>query len=239
MTEDTSAYWRKLLAVDAPADPAAVKKYRSWQRIFRPIFYLLFGMISKMLFPVKVAGIENIPEPPYIISPNHQSFLDFPSVAQVMGKKGRDLCALSNKVYYDNPISRFFMFSAADIIRIDTEKDFFPALKAAASILKTGKPVVIFPEGTRSKDGDLLPFKVGVGTLAVEANVPLLPVYIKGTYDIMPRGSLFPRRGSITVSFGKPVYPEKYIEMKKSMPAYDVYNRITEELRNRVLSLSK
>ena len=234
MTEDTSAYWRKLFGIDETVDARA-----SGHRIFRPLFYFLFGLFSRCFFPVKVSGLQNLPPPPYIIAPNHQSFMDFPSLAQAMGPKGRDLYALANKIYYDNPFARFFMFSAANVIRIDAEKDFFPALKIAAAFLKQGKQVVIFPEGTRSKDGNLLPFKVGVGTLAVEAGVPLVPVYIKGTHQVMPRGACMFRRGTISVTIGKPVYPDKYITKKKTVPAYDVYKEITDQLRSRIDSLSK
>jgi long-chain acyl-CoA synthetase len=239
VTEDTSAYWRKLFGIDEVSDPKAARKFISPYKIFRPLFYALFGLVSRLLFPVKVYGLENLPPPPYIIAPNHQSFLDFPSLAYALGPLGRDLYALANKAYYDNPPARFCMFTAANVVRIDRENDFFPALKSAALLLKLGRPVVIFPEGTRSKDGTLLPFKVGVGTLAVEANVPLVPVYIKGTHKVMPRGAFLFRRGKISVIIGKPVYPKKYVKKEKKLPAYDVYKQITDELRSRVEALSK
>ncbi len=237
MTEDTSAYWRKLLGVDEPVNPAGLDSFHSPCIIFRPLLFFLFGLASRFFFPLKGHGLENLPAGPVMITPNHASFLDYPCVAYLMGKRSWDVYAIATKKYVDNPFDKFFMLCAAHVIRIDAEADFFTALRAAAGVLRSGHSVTIFPEGTRSKDGELQPFKVGVGTLAVEANVKMVPVYIKGTKDILPRGGRFLKRGKVEVYFGKPIDPAPFIEKKKVTPAYDVYKEITDELRNRVAEL--
>ncbi|NQU17781.1 MAG: 1-acyl-sn-glycerol-3-phosphate acyltransferase [Candidatus Saganbacteria bacterium] len=238
MAAGTSSYWRKLLGLDQPADKDVFKKIHSPHEVLRPLFYFLFGLLSRLLFPIKVYGIENIPKPPYIISPNHTSALDFAVVALCIGPKHRkQLYPLASKFFYDHLFPRFFMRTAANIVRIDTDQAFFPALREAGSILRLGRSVCIYPEGTRSQTGELLPFKVGVGILAVEANVPIVPVYTKGIYEILPSGALMFRPGKISIHFGKPIDPKPYIGKIKTTQAYDVYKEITDNLRAEILKL--
>ena len=165
--------------------------------------------------------------------------MDYAVLADVMGPAAREkLYPIATKLFYDNLIARFFMKITANIIRIDSVEDFFPALRSAATVLRLGKIVCIYPEGTRSETGEMMPFRVGVGTLAIEAEAPLVPVYIKGSIEVLPTGALFFRRGKISVFFGKPIDPKPYIEKKKTMQAYDVYKEITEELRKRIMELA-
>ena len=239
MNDDTSAYWRKLLELDKPLPFDPLAEYRSWHRILRSFFYFLFKILSIMFFPIKAYGIKNVPKsPPFIIASNHLSVADYPSVVAKLPSSLRDrLHALATKHFYDNPTARFIMKIGSNIIRIDTVEDFFPALRAAAKVLRAGEPIFIAPEGALSETGEVLPFKVGVGILAVELNVPVVPVYIKGTFEIMPPGSGMFRPGKISVYYGKPIDPAPYIEKKKTAQAYDVYKEFTEELRNRILGL--
>ncbi|MBU0574212.1 MAG: lysophospholipid acyltransferase family protein [Candidatus Margulisiibacteriota bacterium] len=236
---DTSAYWRKLLRSDEPVDLEAVKKCRTHFKLLRPFFFAIFKLVSRLFFPVTLEGAENLPERgAYIVAPNHVSILDYPSVICRLPRQIRDeLFPVASKAYYDNPVAFFFMAMAANVIRIDTEDDFFSALKAAANVLKAGHAVFLFPEGTRSKSGELLPFKNGLGILSIEQNVPIVPVHVNGTYDVLPPKKIWFNRGKISVIIGQPVYPEKYILKKKSMQAYDVYKELTEEIRNKVLEL--
>ena len=126
---------------------------------------------------------------------------------------------------------------AANVMRLDREDDFMPAMQAAVKVLKLGKSIYINPEGTRSKTGELLPFKVGVGVLAVETGAPLVPVLIEGTFNVIKPGSIFPRPHKVKVTFGKPIYMDRYAKKKESEMAYDVYKEVTDELYKRVVSL--
>jgi 1-acyl-sn-glycerol-3-phosphate acyltransferase len=239
MSEGTSDYWRKMIRADEPAPEDYLKEFRSPLEIFRPIFFALLNLLCRSYFHVKVSGIENIPKfPPYIIAPNHSSALDQPMVSYAIGSSRRDqMYTLTVKHFYDRPFARFFMKIVANVMRIDPEKDFFPALRAAVKVLKLGRSIYINPEGTRSESGDLLPFRVGVGMLAAETGVPIVPVYIEGTFRSMPPGSVFPKPSRVTVSFGEPIYMDEYIKRKQTEMAYDVYKAITDELFKRVSSL--
>ncbi len=239
MGEDTSDYWRKLLRLDEPVSESFLKNFGSWLEIFRPLFFAVIDLLCRVYFRVKVYGIENIPKsPPYILAPNHASALDQTMVSYAVGRKRREmLYTLATKYYYDRPVAQIFIKIGANALRIDTVEDFFPALRAAVKVLKLGRSVYINPEGTRTDTGELLPFRVGVGLLAVETGAPIVPVYIDGTFKAMPPGKFFPKPAKISVSFGKPIYMEEYIDKKRTEIAYDVYKAVTDELFERVRSL--
>lgn len=239
MGQGTSEYWRKLIRIDEPVPENYLKEFQSPLRIFRPLFYAVINLICRFYLKVKVLGLENIPaKQPYIIAPNHVSALDQTMVSYAIGKKRRnEMYTLAVKHFYDRPSARFFMKIAANVMRIDSEKDFFPALRAAVKVLKLGKIIYINPEGTRSETGELLPFRVGVGMLAVETGVPIVPVHIKGTYESMPPGKVFPKPSNITVAFGEPILMDEYIRRKQDEMAYDVYKAVTDELLKRIVSL--
>jgi long-chain acyl-CoA synthetase len=232
---DTSSYWRKLLELEKPLSPQVLEQYLTLHRYLRPFFYFIVNFLCRFYCTEKVHGLENLPEkPPYIIAPNHASAMDYVAVAWAMGKRKEELCPITTKYFYDNAWARFWIKAASNAVRIDTDEDFFPALRAAAGVLRAGKAVYINPEGSRSLDGKLLPFRTGVGVLAVETGVPLVPVYLSGTWKALPTGWIFPRPYPVSVTFGKPILMDSYIEKKKSIQAYDVYKEVTDELRKRV-----
>jgi long-chain acyl-CoA synthetase len=237
--DSTSEYWRKLIKIDEPVSKDYLKEFRSPLEILRPLFYLIINILCKFYWRVKVIGLENIPkDPPYIIAPNHASALDQTMVSYAVGRERRQrLYTLAAKHFYDRPIARIFIKVATNAMRIDNAEDFFPAIRAAVKVLKLGGSVYINPEGTRSETGQLLPFRVGVGVLAVESNVPIVPVYIDGTFRSMPPGRFFPKPVKVTVSFGKPIYMDEYIRRKQNEMAYDVYKAVTDELFKRVALL--
>ena len=239
MSQGTSVYWRKLIRTDDPVPADYLKEFKSPLEIFRPLFYLIANLICRFYLKVRVFGLENIPKDrPYIIAPNHVSALDQTMVSYAIGSKRRNqMYTLAVKHFYDRFFPRIFMKIAANVMRIDSEKDFFPAIRAAVKVIKLGKIIYINPEGTRSETGELLPFRVGVGMLAVETGVPIVPVYIHGTYKSMPPGKVFPKPSRVTVSFGEPIYMDGYIKRKQDEMAYDIYKDVTDELLKRILSL--
>lgn len=233
--QDTSAYWRKLLELDSSVPPDLLEKYKFPHRFLRPIFYAIVDLPLRFYCPEKIYGLENLPEkPPYIIAANHASTMDFVCVARAMGDRKEELYPLTTRLYYDNPWTRFWIKVAANAVRIDTVEDFFSGLRAAAEVLTAGKAVYINPEGLRTTDGKLLPFRTGAGVLAVETGVPLVPVYLGNTWKALPTGWIIPRPVPVSVTFGKPILMDPYVEKKKSIQAYDVYKEVTEELRKRI-----
>ncbi len=239
MSGGTSEYWRKLLKADEAPPENYLKEFRSPLEILRPTFYLIINFLCKFYWRVKVSGLANIPaETPYIIAPNHASALDQTMVSYAIGGKRRNqLYTIVVKHFFDRPVARFFMKIATNVMRIDSKDDFMPALCAALKVLKLKRSIYINPEGTRSMTGELLPFRVGVGMLAAETGVPIVPVFIGGTFDCMPPGKFFPKPCKVTVTFGKPIYMDEYEKKKQTEMAYDVYKEVTDELFKRVSSL--
>jgi long-chain acyl-CoA synthetase len=105
------------------------------------------------------------------------------------------------------------------VIPVDMEARLYNALQLSAYVLRRGKILLVFPEGGRSRDGGIKDFKKGVGIIAKELNIPIVPVAISGTYAMLPTGRWFPKPARISVTFGKPVHPggKDYDEIVKAL----------------------
>ena len=102
-----------------------------------------------------------------------------------------------------------FLARKNNIILMDINKDLKLSIQKMAEVLKRGKNLIIFPEGTRSKDGKLGELKKTFAILSQELNVPVVPVSIRGGHKIMPVGAKFPKLfRKVSVKFNKPVYPK-------------------------------
>lgn len=238
MTEDTFYYWRRKLQLDLPPDEKVLEK-SSAGKFFRPFFFFPFACFTEIFCPIRVEGAENIPKAgPYIIAPNHVSILDYPTLALKLDPSiTSDLYVLSSRAYYDVAVARFFMKWVANVIRVDITEDFLGTLRLGSYVLRLGKNLVVFPEGTRSKTGELSPFRIGLGVLSIECNVPIVPVYISGLEKVLPKGAPHPSFGGVRVCFGAPLYPDKYKKDLTEEHAYYLYKELTEEVQQRVLNL--
>jgi long-chain acyl-CoA synthetase len=155
-------------------------------------------------------GINNIPDGPCIIAANHQSFLDGFLIASSLKRKTmRHTYFYAKESHWKSAIKRF-LARKNNVILMDVNRDLKTSLQKMAAVLRKGKNLIIFPEGTRSEDGSIGQFKQTFAILARELNVPIVPVAISGAHVAMPRGSIFPRLFKrVSIKFMKPVYPEK------------------------------
>jgi long-chain acyl-CoA synthetase len=165
----------------------------------------------KIYFRFKGDGMEHIPEGPCIIAPNHQSFFDGLFVSSLIRNKTmRDTYFYAKKKHVNNWFLRF-MAHRNNVVVMDLNKDLKESIQKLAEILKMGRKVIIFPEGTRSKDGSLGDFKRTFAILSKELSVPVVPVAISGAYRALPSGRVFPRMFTpVTVNFLQPVNPTEY-----------------------------
>ncbi|MCZ6833758.1 MAG: lysophospholipid acyltransferase family protein [Acidobacteria bacterium] len=149
---------------------------------------------------VQLEGVENVdPQRAAIFVANHQSLLDppvlffaIPANVRVIAKRSLFLVPIFGQALW-----------AAGIIFINRRdrRNAIASMNRAAARIRGGVSVLIFAEGTRSRDGCLLPMKKGAFVLAIEAGVPVQPVLVTGTRDLLPRGSFFPRPGTVQVTF--------------------------------------
>ncbi|MDT3694788.1 MAG: AMP-binding protein [Ignavibacterium sp.] len=184
----------------------------------------------KLYFRLKGEGLENIPEGPFILAPNHQSFFDGLFVAVFLKNKLlKQTYFYAKEKHVKNKLLKFIA-DKHNVIVMDLN-DLKTSLQKLAEVLKRGKNIIIFPEGTRTISGDIGDFKKTFAILSRELNVPVVPVVIKGAYDALPRGTHFPRPWKkINVRFLKPVKPENhtYDSLKDFVKA-----KVSEQLTKR------
>jgi len=167
----------------------------------------LWARLSLAMAGVRVAvrGAELLPDGPVIFMSNHQSNFDILALEATMPRR---IYWIAKKELFDIPVFGPSM-RRGGYIPLD-RSDGRKALKSmdnAATIIRTGKSVVMFPEGTRSKDRNLLPFKRGGFLLALKAGVPVVPVTINGSGRINPAGRTRLYRGAITITLHPPLIP--------------------------------
>ncbi|MEW6674112.1 MAG: lysophospholipid acyltransferase family protein [Thermodesulfobacteriota bacterium] len=176
---------------------------------------------------VTVENPDNIdPSRSYIYMSNHQSNFDIPVLLAYLPVQFRWLAKVE---LFRIPIFGFAM-QRAGYISIDRSdrKAAILSLKRAAEIIRGGVSVLIFPEGTRSRDGNIRPFKSGGFILAIDSGVPIVPVIVHGTWPIMPKDRLRVRPGNVVLEIREPVETSPYSRSDKAALLDKIRGIITE-----------
>ncbi len=163
---------------------------------------------------VTVRGGDDLdPDRPYIFAANHTSQFD---IFALQGYFTQDFRWMAKKELFDIPIFGRGM-RRAGYIPVDRSRgrEALKSLQEAAQRIAAGTSVVIFPEGTRSPDGRLKPFKTGAMVLAIKSGVPIVPVGIRGAHEVMPKGKLLCLPGHIEVRIGRPIDLAGYDQRRK------------------------
>ena len=158
--------------------------------------------IVSWYFHVQVQGLERVPpRGPVILAINHLSMLDPILVGAVMP---RVVHFMAKQELFRYPLLGWLLrrLHAFPVRRGQADRE---ALARALDLLRAGEVVGIFPEGTRSADGQLLPLQGGTAFLALKSGAAVIPVAIAGTHRAMPRGALWPRRVRVQIRIGEPV----------------------------------
>ena len=168
--------------------------------VFRPGVH----SFCRFYFRLELRGTEHIPfEGPLIIAPNHQTYADPPLVS----------IPVRRPIHYMAWAKLFAVPMLGTLIRrlrafpVDIEANDSRAVRETARLLRSGEAVMIFPEGGRTSDGRLQPFKLGAFMLAVASAAPVLPVSIEGGFESWPPGRALPRRGRITITYHPAIHP--------------------------------
>ncbi|HSF10430.1 MAG TPA: 1-acyl-sn-glycerol-3-phosphate acyltransferase, partial [Nitrospirales bacterium] len=204
-TETTSS-WHQIF--ENPLPPALTKTVLAplsrGNKIIGQIGMAMVGSLSRIAFPLTVKGIAHLPkEGPFILAANHLSFIDpFIILATVPPSTFSQLYTLGWEPFFRSPFRRW-VARVGHVIPVGPETPLVNVLKASAALLRNGKSLLIFPEGERSLDGQLLPFKKGLGVLACELHIPIIPVKIEGSFQVWPPDAKTPQRHPISLTFGE------------------------------------
>ena len=228
------AGWKAILAED-PEDPDVLALTHP-SRVNDGFWYLvsrLLQVISLDLFQLKVRGVEKLPRRgPYIISSNHQSYIDPLILASVLP---RDVFyqafAVGTSDIFGKGIMRKLARSIKTVV-VDPDANLIPAMRAGAFGLRHGLVLVLYPEGERSIDGSPKIFKKGAAILSIHLQVPIVPVAIEGFYDVWPRNQRFQRFAPMEIVIGDPIQPPP-----ESAASEEAYEKLTAELKRRVVAM--
>lgn len=222
MMNDTKMDWKEILSKDTEGE---LPKSNGIGKIIKFILKPAFLFFVK----VKKEGLENIEKnEPVIFAGNHQSFLDGFIVNQAVPNSVLD------KTYYFADIKHFkkgymkFMGENSNIIFVDINKNLVNSLQMLSKALRNGKNIVIFPEGTRTRDGKINNFKKFFAILSKELNIPIVPFVLDGAYEAYPPSSKYPKGGDVKVKFLEKIYPS---DMSYEEITEKVYNTIKKELK--------
>jgi len=182
----------------------------------------------------KKTGLENIPKDRnFIIAANHASYLDHLFISsEFQIQTNKRVHFLAKKEHFDTWFKKRF-HEWADAIPVDRQAGGKEALRWAIDALKKGKIIAIHPEGTRTLTGKLQRARTGIARLALNARVPVLPVGLKGTFDVLPKGKLVPRLcfRCIEMNIGNLMNFDEYYKEKEDKKALrEVTTKIMEEI---------
>ena len=226
--------WDAVLASD-PDDPAVLTSLHS--SVLLTFFWFatckIAGLVARIFFRLRVSGKEKLPKKgPFILSPNHQSFLDGPVVAtQIPWRLFKDMFYVGTSEIFGDGLFKL-IGRTFKLVPVDPDSNLVNAMRAGAYGLKQGKNLVLYPEGERSIDGTPKKFKKGAAILAAHLKVPIYPVALEGFYEAWPRSRKFPRLSKLRVRFGDPIFPPDSLKNPE-----ESYKQLTENLRNRVVEM--
>ncbi len=197
----TEVNWNMILSEKIDYEPVTSAGYlKLYKTLFLPLF--------KLYFSLKIYNTENIPDQPCIIAPNHQSMLDgFIMAAALPDKVLKKMFFLAFEMVFGTKIMRPII-QRAQAILINYNDNLKASMQKSAVVINKGYNLLIFPEGARTRDRELLEFKKFFAILSIEFNIPIVPVVLDGTFESMPAGKLFPRPSPVVVKYLDPIYPE-------------------------------
>jgi len=193
-------FWFTSIALLAPLLIALVLITKNENFIYSPVRLFIRAGLAMVGVRVEVSGLERLdPNQTYIFTPNHQSLIEVPLFVTYLG---RNPAYLGKKEVFKYPV---FGYGIRLIGVVPVDRSNSPAAvesaKLATENLRRGKSYVVYPEGTRSRDGHLLPFKKGAFMMAIDAGVPIVPVTVSGATKIMPKAKVkvFPSTVRLTI----------------------------------------
>jgi long-chain acyl-CoA synthetase len=184
-------------------------------------------------------GQPNIPaHTNFIVAANHSSHLDMGLTKMALGESGKDMVVLAAADYFfDTKYKRAVMENFTNLVPMERSGSLRQSLRHASSFLNRGYNALIFPEGTRSVTGEMADFKPIIGYLALHTGVGILPVYLHGTYDAMPKGSNIIKNRNVGARIGRYLEIADLEAMTAGMPRAEAYRLIAARVKHDVENL--
>ena len=217
----TDFKWGKIVR-EADKNQPEIQHILRNRPFFAPVAFAFFksvGLLSRIFFGLEVSGAENLTKfkRPFLVCPNHQSFLDPFIVTSVYSFDiVKNTFAVGASEFFQTSFMQF-LGELMHVVPIDPDTQLLKAIKASSAGLKQGKVLNIFPEGERAFDGELHEFKKGAAILATELDLPIVPVALDGLYKVWGRSSGKINFSKVKMRFGEPFF------------AKDVLNKISNE----------
>ena len=197
------------------------------------IFYNLAKLLARMFFSLRVIHPERMVESgPLIIAVNHSSYFD-PPLAGICSRRG--VFYLARKTLLKWP---FFgpLFPAMNVIPVERDGNDMSALREVIKKIKEGNAVVLFPEGTRSPDGNLQKARAGIGLVIAKTGAPVMPIRIFGAYESFPKNAKGLRSSQITVVLGEPIH---FTREEVENPSRENYQLLSNRVMDAIAALKK
>lgn len=197
---------------------------------------LFYGSLMKS----NVVGSSFIPHNRNaIVVANHGSHLDMGFVRHALGTWGEDIVTLAAQDYFfeKNTLSRAFFENLTNLKAVDRKGGLRASERQAGEILTQGRTMLVFPEGTRSTDGELHEFKPLLGHLALTYGVDILPLYLHGTREAMPKGGKIPLKRDLTARIGPPITVRDMRRLTKGLSPADASREVAKLAHRAVQAL--
>lgn len=197
---------------------------------------VLDRLLMRTVFNLEVCGIERVPaRGPWVMTPNHVSLLDPPAIFSALstGVLNQTCWGGWTGIMFRNPIMRL-VSRATRVLPIDQSSRPLANLALGATALARGQNLVWFPEGSRSPDGTLQPFQPGIGLILTAHPIPVIPVWVEGSFEALPQGAWWPRRRHIRIVFGEALDPNTLAGPSQGA---DRYRQIAAALHDHVATL--
>ena len=218
---DKNENLKKIIESDSDVKLPKDARYAKFLRV-------ILGPFFRFYFKYKCIDKENIKDGAGIIVGNHQSYLDGFMVNNVFTtKEMNDNYYIATALHFKSKTMKY-LANHGNIILVDANRNLKNTLQAAAKVLKNNKKLIIFPEGARTRDGQLHEFKKTFAILAKDLNVPIYPFVLKGAYEAFPYNKKFPKRNNVSVQFLERIEPnnktvEELVEETKNNIAKNYY----------------
>jgi 1-acyl-sn-glycerol-3-phosphate acyltransferase len=208
----------------------------------KPLYFIgwsFFRCFFRVYCRWEVFNPENVPlTGPVIIASNHASFLDPPLVGAATS---REINYLARESLFRFPVIGTIL-RRVNAVPVDREGGGARGLRAILDRLLAGGGIILFPEGTRSRDGKLQSGKSGIGLTVIKSNAPVVPVRVFGTFEALGRHHAIPRPRRVAVKFGKPLDFAALREEAKTCPKprlKEIYQLVADELMQTIASLER